>query len=127
MSIKRIIELEEVTVNDEIMYKAVGCNTLFFDKNGFDKITKPVEKENKEYLNCKFWVIEGDKGFETGKIYECRNGKIESEKHETYPALGRFRDFDDLVECFANVKDRKNTFGSHYSITKTIKVMRVVD
>lgn len=40
---KYIIELEKIEGTE--LYKAKGCNTLVFDKNGIDKILKPLEEE----------------------------------------------------------------------------------
>ena len=89
MSIKRIIELEEVKVNGQKYYKAVGANTLFFDKNGFENITKPyvegkactekcevnVKEENK-LLNCKFRILQSSPGggLRAGNVYEVIDG-----------------------------------------------------
>lgn len=92
MSIKRIIELEEVKVNGQKYYKAVGCNTLFFDKNGFKNITKPyvegkqactdkheanVKEENK-LLNCKFRILQSSPGggLMAGNVYEVIDGRF---------------------------------------------------
>lgn len=43
---KYIIELEPIKGTE--LYKAKGCNTLVFDKNGIDKILKPLECEFKK-------------------------------------------------------------------------------
>lgn len=47
---KYIIELEEIEGTD--LYRAKGANTLVFDKNGIDKILKPIG--NEEERKCPF-------------------------------------------------------------------------
>lgn len=42
---KYIIELEQIKGTE--LFKAIGCNTLVFDKNGIEKILKPYGEEKK--------------------------------------------------------------------------------
>lgn len=99
MSIKRIIELEEVKVNGKKYYKAVGCNTLFFDKNGFDKITKPLEEEKPQRLNCKFVVtnLNGCESMTKGKIYEVVDGFFVDDENFKYPIDKPLDTFHSLI------------------------------
>lgn len=105
MSIKRIIELEEVIVNNEIMYRAKGCNTLFFDKNGFDKITKPYEDPNK-LLNCNFIVLDtsDESNLTKGKVYEVVDGKFANDLCTCFP-------LDIELDTFENLERYLSSYG----------------
>lgn len=82
---KYIIELEKIEGTD--LWKAKGCNTLVFDKNGIDNILKPYEKEEEVdwskvevdtlievSCNNKMWVKRYFARFEEGKIYAFADG-----------------------------------------------------
>lgn len=117
MSIKRVIELEKVNVNGEKMYKAVGCNTLFFDENKFNKITEPYNNPTDSNLNCRFVVIDkiiNPKSIDTtdltiGNIYEVKDGQFRNNEEDyLYPLGNKLHSFEELeryLDCSGDYSD----------------------
>lgn len=68
---KYIIELEKLEGTE--LWKAKGCNTLVFDKNGIDNILKPYEDDEFEAITYS--------RMKKGDIIRCKNGKTLYEFH----------------------------------------------
>lgn len=103
-------------------------------KIAFERLTaKPavkakLKKELKP-LNTKVFVIDGYDEFQSGHIYEIKDGKIIDNEGWRYPFEGSFYNMDDVHKYFNGSKDVKynsvgDTLGG-YTTTKQVKVMEV--
>lgn len=124
---KLIREAKAICDKDDVFDFETGA------KIAFERLTtKPVEPKPKKKLkplNTKIFVIDGYNDFESGHIYEIRDGKIIDNDGWKYPFEGDFYNMDDVRKYFNGSKDVKynsvgDTLGA-YTATKQVKVMEV--
>lgn len=82
----------------------------------------PKEVEEPRY-NGKIIFTDGDEVFETGRIYEVKDGKLKHPKYgRLLPGEGAFKNIEDIKDYFTACSKRKAIFGWS---SKTLKLMEV--
>jgi hypothetical protein len=102
-------------------------------KIAFERLTaKPAEPKPKKVLkllNTKIFVIDGQGDFESGHIYEIKDGKIIDDEGWRYPFEGSLYNMNDVHKYFNGESDVKyNAVGDilgNYTTHRQVKVMEV--
>ena len=91
-----------------------------------DSIECKVKDEEPTYYSGKIIFTKGDNVFETGHIYEIKDGIIKTQNNSEYPLLSEpFKNLDDVKDYFTGNKNgRKRRSGWSY---KTLKFIEVQD
>jgi hypothetical protein len=118
--------------------KAICSKEDVFDfetgaKIAFERLTaKPAEPKPKKVLkllNTKIFVIDGQGDFESGHIYEIKDGKIIDDEGWRYPFDGSLYNMNDVHKYFNGESDVKyNAVGDilgNYTTHRQVKVMEV--
>ena len=96
-------------------------------KIAFERLTgTPKVTEEKPLLNTKICIVDGDKAFKTGHIYDIINGKIKNSIGQLLPYYeNAFHSIAEVESYFSPTKERKCLNGVGWS-NKKIKFVEVV-
>lgn len=93
--------LSHKTMPEKVGEEYVGIESKYFDL---------VEKAPKLY-NGKIVFTKGDNIFETGHIYEVKDGRINTDQYGRVPTEEPFKDIEDVKDYFTGNRDRKREKG----------------